>query len=68
MLRERVRAKLGFLVSHTSSIDLMRMKSMIETGVPPHDAARKDQNACFVNSEPRTSMINVEVNSFRNNT
>jgi uncharacterized membrane protein len=25
--------------------DLMRMKSMIETRVPPHDAARKDQSA-----------------------
>jgi uncharacterized membrane protein len=25
--------------------DLVRMKTMIETGVPPHDAARKDQSA-----------------------
>lgn len=25
--------------------DLMRMKSMIETRVPPHDAARRDQSA-----------------------
>jgi hypothetical protein len=24
--------------------ELMRMKRMIETGVPPHDAARKDQS------------------------
>jgi hypothetical protein len=41
--------------------DLMRMKSMIETGVPPHDSARKDQNGCFVSLEPKTSTLDVEV-------
>lgn len=27
--------------------DLMRMKSMIETGVPPHDAARKNETGAY---------------------
>jgi uncharacterized membrane protein len=28
--------------------DLMRMKSMIETGVQPHDAARKDEGGAYI--------------------
>ena len=28
--------------------DLMRMKSMIETGVQPHDAARKDEGQAYI--------------------
>ncbi|HWO41351.1 MAG TPA: SRPBCC family protein [Candidatus Eisenbacteria bacterium] len=28
--------------------DLMRMKSMIETGVPPHDAARRDRSGDYI--------------------